>query len=251
MKRLLLLVCVSLTGFALISPGPASGATCADYDNQAEAQKNKDTRDADGDGIYCEALPCPCSNGKGKKKSGGGKKKANKKKKKKKAKPIYTYRGYVTDVVDGDTIKVELDTGRTITVRQIGIEAPEPATAANPIECGALEAKAVALLWSFSGVSDTNGDGLYDSGTGGRRVRLVTDNRLPKTDARRRLLAYVYGADGSSLQRAVLKAGWADTYLYRNLEFKKWSVYENDLETARLAQVGVFDLCGGDFNSPK
>lgn len=37
-----------------------AGATCADYDNQAQAQRAKDTRDADGDGIYCETLPCPC-----------------------------------------------------------------------------------------------------------------------------------------------------------------------------------------------
>lgn len=240
-----------LTGLALLSPSPAAAKTCADYDNQAQAQKNKDTKDADGDGIYCESLPCPCSNGKGKKDSGGKKKAKKKKKKKKKVKPTYTYRGYVTDVVDGDTIKVVLDNGRNVTVRLIGIDTPESVKPATPIECGALEAKAVGVLWSFASAADTNADGLYDFGTEGRRVRLVTDNTQAKFDQHGRLLAYVYGADGSSLQRTVLQAGWADTYFYRNKEFKKWLTYEDDLEAARVAQVGVFGLCGGEFHIPR
>ncbi len=236
-------------GIAILAPASSSAATCADYDNQAEAQKNKDTRDADGDGIYCEALPCPCSNGNGKKKSVGKKKKAkNKKKKKKKAKRTYTYRGYVTEVVDGDTIKVELDSGPTVTVRLIGIDAPESVKLDTPVECGAHEARSAGVSWSFADASDSNGDGLHDSGTEGRRVRLVTDNSIAKTDALRRLLAYVYGSDGSSLQRTILQAGWADTYYYRNKDFKKWSIYESDMESARESQSGVFGLCGGEFH---
>src|SRR3978361_1883966 len=45
---------------AMLLPGVATAATCADYPNQAAAQRAADTRDADGDGIYCESLPCPC-----------------------------------------------------------------------------------------------------------------------------------------------------------------------------------------------
>lgn len=242
-----------LAAFSLVSASPAAAKTCADYDNQAEAQKNKDTRDADGDGIYCEALPCPCSDGKGKSKSDGDKKKAKKRKKKrkKKAKRTYTYRGYVHDVIDGDTIRVELDSGRKVTVRLIGVDAPTLPKTSAPAECGALEAKSAGALWSFEDATDADGDGLLDSGTDGRRVRLVTDNSMAKTDARRRLLAYVYGSDGASLQRTLIKDGWAETYYYRNKVFKKWSVFEDDEEIARQAQAGIFGLCGGEFHLPQ
>jgi hypothetical protein len=54
------LVPVAVLAF-LVAVEPASAATCADHDSQAEAQRAADTRDADGDGVYCESLPCPCS----------------------------------------------------------------------------------------------------------------------------------------------------------------------------------------------
>jgi hypothetical protein len=53
-------VLLTLLVLALVAPGTAHAATCADYPDQASAQRAKDTRDADGDGIYCESNPCPC-----------------------------------------------------------------------------------------------------------------------------------------------------------------------------------------------
>lgn len=61
MSRALVGVSVGVLAAVAALPGPALGASCSDYRNQAEAQRAADTRDADGDGVYCESLPCPCS----------------------------------------------------------------------------------------------------------------------------------------------------------------------------------------------
>ena len=228
----------------------ASAATCDDYSNQKEAQQNADTRDADGDGIYCESLPCPCQkpgdNGGG----GGGDDKPSKpkKKKKKKKKPTSVYRGYIVDVVDGDTIKVDLNNGKTKTVRLIGIDTPETKKPNTPVECGGLQATSTAFQWAFPDAADTNGDGLFDSGNDGRWVKLVLDRSKSITDRYGRLLAYVYGSDGSSLARTLPKAGWADTYYYRGGDFKKSFLFESDREAAMIADLGVFGACGGNFH---
>jgi micrococcal nuclease len=231
-----------------INPQSASAAVCADYDNQAEAQRAADTRDADGDGIYCEALPCPCSKGGGGGGGGGGSHKA-KKKKKKKAKPTYTYNGTIVDVVDGDTIKVKLKSGGTTTVRLVGIDTPESVKPATPVECGALEAKSAAIEWSFATLIDADLNGLFESGTDGYEVKLVTDNTQSRYDSHGRLLAYVYDTSGDSLQRTLLRAGWADTYYFGGKSFRKAEPYERDLESARHNGLGVFGPCLGDFHS--
>lgn len=64
-KKQTLLAAIVAAGatLAIVVPGAEAGATCSDYDNQAEAQRAHDTRDPDHDGIYCESLPCPCSTG--------------------------------------------------------------------------------------------------------------------------------------------------------------------------------------------
>ena len=102
---------------SMIAPFPAQGAdapvhaaaTCSDYDNQRDAQNAADTRDADGDGIYCEALPCPCSRG-GSSDGGGGSGGSDRPRRPRKRAQVF--RGVITDVVDGDTIKVRVTGGK-------------------------------------------------------------------------------------------------------------------------------------------
>ena len=81
--------------------------------------------------------------------------------------------GRVDRVVDGDTIVVELASGRE-TVRLIGIDTPESVDPRQPVECFGKEASAhtSSLL------------------PGGTRVRLVRD--VEPRDRYDRLLAYVY-----------------------------------------------------------
>ena len=81
----------------------------------------------------------------------------------------------VTDVVDGDTIKARFR-GRVITVRLIGVDAPEVVGPNNSIECFALQASLHATE-------------ILD----GRRVRLELD--VDELDRYDRTLAYVWLGD--------------------------------------------------------
>ena len=48
----------------------------------------------------------------------------------------------VTSIIDGDTIRVQPDTGGTITVRLIGIDTPETKHPSTPVQCYGVEASA-------------------------------------------------------------------------------------------------------------
>ena len=79
----------------------------------------------------------------------------------------------VTDVVDGDTIEVELPDGSEEDVRYIGIDTPETVRPGEPVECGGPRAH------------DVN-----ERLVAGRRVTLRFD--AERRDQYDRLLAYVY-----------------------------------------------------------
>jgi micrococcal nuclease len=90
----------------------------------------------------------------------------------------------VTDVVDGDTIEVELGDGSNEDVRYIGIDTPESVKPDTPVQCAAHKASTV-----------------NERLVGGRQVTLRFD--AERRDAYGRLLAYVYvpgaGAKGRPL----------------------------------------------------
>ena len=78
------------------------------------------------------------------------------------------YQGVVTGIIDGDSIRVNLDRGPTREVRLIGVDSPEKKT------CYHDKSKAFAV-----------------SRLKGKRVELRTDPRRDESD-RERLFAYVY-----------------------------------------------------------
>lgn len=79
----------------------------------------------------------------------------------------------VTDVVDGDTIEVQLDDGSEEDVRYIGIDTPETVKPGTPVQCGGPRAHAV-----------------NERLVGGRTVTLRFD--AERRDVYGRLLAYVF-----------------------------------------------------------
>lgn len=80
---------------------------------------------------------------------------------------------YVSRVVDGDTIEVEMPNGRTEDVRYIGVDTPETVDPSEPVGC-------------FGPKASHFNQGLVE----GRRVRLRFDQE--RRDYYGRLLAYVY-----------------------------------------------------------
>lgn len=97
---------------------------------------------------------------------------------------------YVTRVVDGDTVEVELE-GETEDVRYIGVDTPETVKPEEPVECFGPQASAFNHR-------------LVE----GKRVRLVFG--VERRDQYGRLLAYVYRGD-SFVNAILLRRGFART----------------------------------------
>lgn len=106
--------------------------------------------------------------------------------------------GYrVVSVVDGDTIKVDMD-GATTTIRLIGIDTPEVVDPRKPVQCFGREASAKAkeLLQ-------------------GKRVVLVSDETQGDIDKYKRLLRYVIMEDGLLFNEYMIEEGYAHEYTYQ------------------------------------
>lgn len=99
----------------------------------------------------------------------------------------------VTKVVDGDTIRVDID-GTSVAVRYIGVDTPETVHPSKPVECFGAEASArnAALV-------------------AGQRVRLEKD--VSETDRYGRLLRYVYVGD-TLVNLALVADGYAHASSY-------------------------------------
>jgi len=108
--------------------------------------------------------------------------------------PEKTYK--VTDVIDGDTLKVKID-GKEITVRMLGIDTPEILDPRKPIQCFGEEAS-----------SETKK--LLEN----KEVRLELNPNREKTDKYDRLLAYVYSEDGLFINKYLLENGFAKEYTF-------------------------------------
>lgn len=241
MRSLTQLFALSLVMFAMITAfaaSPASAAVCGDYPNQAAAQAAKDTLDGDGDGIFCEALPCPCSTDTGLPVADPPAAAPQK---------TYRYSGRITQVIDGDTIKVKIKK-KVKTVRVIGIDTPEKNKPNVPLECGAKEATSAALKWSFGVPLDYDRDGLYDHGRKGREVKLRTDSSQTRTDQYGRLLAYV-SRGSSDFGKKQVASGWAELFVFANNPFQRYAEYQGQFDATRAANLGVWSLCAGDFHS--
>jgi len=102
-----------------------------------------------------------------------------------------TLHGQVVRVVDGDTIQVRLEGGRTERVRYIGIDTPESVKPGTPVQCFAKKASH------------------FNAGlVAGRDVTLKTD--AEERDRYGRLLAYVY-AGPEFVNRELVARGYART----------------------------------------
>ena len=148
-----------------------------------------------------------------------------------------TYRARVTSVVDGDTLKVRLRSGRRRTVRLIGIDTPETNKPGVAVECGARKATSHMRKLALRRRR-------------GRDVRLRTDPTQATTDQYGRLLAYVTRLSGGvDLGRAMVRAGWATTYVFNSRPFERFGAYSQAEAQAEAAGAGVHGLCAGDFHS--
>lgn len=139
----------------------------------------------------------------------------------------------ITDVVDGDTIKADID-GTVKTIRLIGIDTPETVDPDSDIQCYGPEAssKAKELL-------------------NGKSVRLENDSTQGDTDKYGRLLRYAYLADGTSYNQYMIANGFAHEYTY-NTAYKYQTQYKQAEQTAKNSLLGFWSptTCNGETTQP-
>ncbi len=129
----------------------------------------------------------------------------------------------VTQVVDGDTIKVNFG-GSTQTVRLLGIDTPETVDPRKPVQCFGQEA------------SDQ-----LKSLVEGRAVRLETDHIQGDKDKYGRLLRYVYLNDDTFINALMIEKGYA--FAYRSLDSDHLQEFINLEDQARNQNIGLWASC--------
>ena len=141
----------------------------------------------------------------------------------------------VVRVIDGDTVRVRLSSGRSRTVGLLGIDAPQGGRRRASAQCGSRQA--ASALRSL--VMQRRGGKLT-----GRRVRLTTD---PRSDRSGRLLAYL--SRGSvDVNRQMVRRGWARVQATGGKSLRRSSVYRRAQRSAKTSRRGVWRTCGGNFH---
>jgi len=134
----------------------------------------------------------------------------------------------VTRVVDGDTFKAMI--GRQeITVRMLGINAPETVDPRKPTECFGPEAstEAKSLL-------------------AGRSVRLIANRNREAKDRYGRYLLYVYRDDGLAVNESLLQEGFAREYTVGR-PYALQKRFRDTESGAKKALRGLWKACPGSL----
>lgn len=136
----------------------------------------------------------------------------------------------VTEVVDGDTVKVRYANGSRDTVRLLGVDTPEVYGSNTPGEFeGVPDTEAGAACLDAAG---ENASAYANARLSGERVRLVFDETANRRGYYGRLLAYVY-VDGASFNRALLESGHARLYESTFTQRERYRAVEADAREAR------------------
>lgn len=135
----------------------------------------------------------------------------------------------VTEVVDGDTIKVDLGNGNIKTVRYIGIDTPETVDPRKTVQCFGKEASAKNKEL-----------------VGGGTVGLEKD--VSETDKYGRLLRYVYMGD-LFINQELVAQGYAHASSYPP-DIKYQNKLNASQQQARAANKGLWGACNTSSPTP-
>jgi micrococcal nuclease len=153
----------------------------------------------------------------------------------------------VTEVVDGDTIKIEYANGTRDTVRLLGVDTPEVLAENTPAEFeGVPETTAGERCLRRAGETAS---AYATDRLAGESVTLVFDSESERRGYYGRLLAYVY-VDGESFNHALLQAGHARVY---DSEFTERKRYDRTAAAARADRRGLWscvDAAGDTTATP-
>ena len=129
----------------------------------------------------------------------------------------------VTEVIDGDTITVNMN-GSTETVRMIGLDTPETHRPETPVQC-------------YGEAASESSKKLIN----GSKVRLQADPLNTNRDRYNRLLRYVYLADGTLVERNLISEGYG--FAYTQFPFQKTDEFKAYETAAKTANKGLWAVC--------
>jgi len=129
----------------------------------------------------------------------------------------------VTAVVDGDTIKVDID-GTIEAIRLIGIDTPETVDPRKPVQCFGKEASARTKELLL-----------------GKRVTLEADESQSERDKYERLLRYVIMEDGRNFNLLMIEEGYAHEYTYDSNPYRYQSQFREAQIRAQKIRIGMWE----------
>lgn len=129
----------------------------------------------------------------------------------------------VTEFVDGDTIKVDMN-GSVETLRLIGVDTPETHDPRKSVQCFGMAAAAFTRQL-----------------IGNQAVRLEADPLNTNRDRYNRLLRYVYLPDGRLVNGEIIKQGYG--FAYTAFPFEKSDEFRSYEKQARLTNKGLWANC--------
>jgi micrococcal nuclease len=133
---------------------------------------------------------------------------------------------HVTQVIDGDTIEVKL-ANRLERVRLLGIDTPETHDPRKPVQC-------------FGEAAAAHAENLLKN----QNVRLEPDPINSDRDKYQRLLRYVYLPDGTLVNAALIRDGYAFAYtVFPLTQLEEFRALEAE---ARAAGRGLWGGCNVD-----
>lgn len=136
--------------------------------------------------------------------------------------PAPGYYRVISDV-DGDTIKVDMS-GKTETIRFIGVDTPETHKPHTPVQCFGPDAAAYTK-----------------SKVEGRTVRLLADPKDDNRDRYGRLLRYIYLEDNSLLNKTLIQKGYGFAYI--SFPFEQKADFIKAQLTAISGKLGLWTKC--------
>jgi len=131
---------------------------------------------------------------------------------------------YVTKVIDGDTVKVEI-AGQPETIRLVGINTPE--TAGSPAGAQCYGDEATEYLRTL---------------VEGQAVTVIVDSTQADRDQYSRLLRYVTLSDGRDVGQIMIEEGYAEERTYA-ADYSNQAMYRQAEHLARQAGRGQWTSC--------
>lgn len=133
----------------------------------------------------------------------------------------------VVKVIDGDTIQVSIS-GKTGTIRLIGIDSPETVDPRKLVQCFGKEASQKAKETLLN-----------------KKVFLENDSTQGERDKYNRLLRYVFLEDGTNFNQFMISQGYAHEYTYQSNPYKYQTEFKKAEKEAREQKRGLWanDAC--------